>query len=249
MVTRRARHTVLLGQRGRSLSGATGPLRVKRVSPMFDVRSLKWLMVGVFVGLAFLAIGSLAKTPARKVTPTTSPAPATHARQEERGDAGLRIECRNDDECIKTSLSDWNDGQGPLRRKFLRVRVYNDGTRTAEHCRVLLRGVSEVTPNGPVSADYKGPGLLLWSGDGSRSVDTKSIRRNGNPEVVDLFYTVHHPAGDKIYLKDERYSAFLKFGRSYDFEIVVISGDTNSVAENVRVRFGPLWDDFEVVDE
>jgi hypothetical protein len=206
----------------------------------------RWAFVGVFIGFGFIAVGSVAKWPTQSPAPSTSPARDGDDHVPETTDAGLRIECRNDDECIKTSESDWQDGQGPLRRKFLRVRVYNDGPRTAKGCRVTLRGVTEITPNGTLATDYEGPGLLIWSGDRSAGSEGKSIRLNGNPEVADLFYTVLNPAGDEIHLKDERYGSFLKFGRWYTFEVVATAEGLRAVSKNIQVRFGPTWNDFEV---
>jgi hypothetical protein len=215
---------------------------------MNEVRNLRWFFVGVSIGLVLFAIGALVSSTRGFAPPTsTSPARVGDAAVPRTVDAGLRIECRNDDECIQSSHSDWNDGRGPLRRKFLRMRIYNDGPRTAEGCRVTLRGITEVMPNGLMSTAYDGRSLLIWSGDRSARHEGKVIRRNANPEVADLFYTVHHPGGDEIYLKDEGYGSFLGFGKTYFFEVVASAGSGGAVGKNIKVRFGPTWDDFEVV--
>lgn len=207
----------------------------------------RWIFVGAFIGVGLIAAGSAVKRPTHIPAPPTGPARDGDDHVPEATEAGLRIECRNDDECIKTSESDWGDGQGSLRRKFLRVRVYNDGPRTAKGCTVSLRSVTEITPNGTLATDYEGPGFLIWAGARSAGSEGKSIRLNGNPEVADLFYTVRNPAGDEIHLKDERYSSFLKFGRWYNFEIVATAEGLRPVSKTIKVRFGPTWDDFEVV--
>jgi hypothetical protein len=159
----------------------------------------------------------------------------------------LRIECRNDDECIRTSERNWNDGQGPRRRRFLRIRIYNDGLATAKNCTVTLASVTEITSNGTSATDFDGPSLLIWSNEGTARTAGKSIRPNANPEVADLFYTVLNPAGDEIHLKDERYSSFLRFGRRYNFEVVASAEGLQAVTKNIKVAFGPRWNDFEVV--
>ena len=164
-------------------------------------------------------------------------------------DAGLRIECRNDDQCIQGSESDWNDGRGRLRRRFLRVRVYNDGPETAQGCRVTLRSIAEILPDGLRSIDYKRPSLLIWARDRSARPEGKVIPFNTDPESVDLFYTVHHPAADEIYLKDAAYDSFLKFGKSYNFEVVATAIGTRAVSKHIKVRFGLTWDDFAVVSD
>src|SRR5262249_7920379 len=116
---------------------------------MFRSRCLWWLINVVLVGLITLAVGVLAWVPTPGVRPPASRAGGGDDAEPEAVAPGLRIECRNDDDCIRTSEADWGDGQGRLRRKFLRVRVYNDGPRAAAGCRVTLRGVTEVTPSGP----------------------------------------------------------------------------------------------------
>lgn len=212
-------------------------------------RAVKWLLAGVLFGLVPIAIGLGAGRSLQNAVPTTSPTLIDHANEFETVDSGLRLDCRNDEECVRTSKVDWNDGQGPLPRKFLRVRLYNDGPRTVEGCGVKLAGITEITPNGLMPTDYEGPGLLIWSGDPSTKPEGKNIRSNANPEIADLFYTVHHPSGDKIYLKDQRYGSFLKFGRWYNFELVATVGDAKTVSKRLKVRFGPTWDDFEVVTD
>src|ERR1700738_2990116 len=162
------------------------------VSAMIQVKNLRWFFAGVSIGLVLIAIGALVSS-TRGFAPPTSPAQVGDAAAPEAKVAGLRIECRNDDECIQNSDSDWDDGRGPLRRKFLRVRVYNDGPRPAEGCRVTLLDVTAILPNGLTSTNYKGPRLLIWAGDRSAKHEGKVIRRGANPEVADLFYTVHHP--------------------------------------------------------
>jgi hypothetical protein len=215
---------------------------------MNEVRNLRWFFVGVSIGLVLIAVGAMVNSPRDFARPTSSPQVGDSA-VTETVDTGLRIECRNDDECIQTSENDWNDGRGPLRRKFLRVRVYNDGPRLAEGCRVTLRGITEIMPDGLMTTAYDGPRLLIWSGDRSAKREGKVIRRNANPEVADLFYTVHHPGGDQIYLKEEGYGSFLRFGKTYSFEVVANAESGEAVGKNIKVRFGPAWDDFEVLSD
>jgi hypothetical protein len=178
-----------------------------------------------------------------------SPAQVGDAAVADPGEAGLRIECRNDDESIKTSEIDWKDGEGLLRRKFLRVRVYNDSPRAVRECRVILQRVTEAMPGGPSPTDHDGPSLLIWSGDRSANQAGKVIRRNANPEVADLFYTVRRPSGGEIHLKDEAYSSFLRFGRWYDFDVVATATNMKPAHKTIKVRFGPSWDDFEVLSK
>jgi hypothetical protein len=205
---------------------------------MFEGRNLRWLIVGMLVGFVSIAVGALAGRPTPVIGPPPSPARGGDAAESEAVAAGLRIECRNDGECVKTSEADWGDGRGTLRRRFLRVRVYNDGPRAADGCRVTLRGVTEVTPGGLLPTGYDGPGLLLWSGEGAADLQGRRIAPNGNPEVADLFYTVHHPGGDTIHLKDQGYGSFLRFGRWYEFEVVATAANMGAVGRRFRVRFG-----------
>ena len=110
---------------------------------MLDERNLKWVIVGVFVGLVSVAIVILPRRPTPSFVPSMGPVPAGDTAGLETAGTGLRIECRDDDECVNTSKDDWNDGQGPLPRKFLRVLLYNDGPQTAEGCVVTMRAVTE----------------------------------------------------------------------------------------------------------
>jgi hypothetical protein len=69
------------------------------------------------------------------------------------------------------------------------------------------------------------------------------------PAVADLLYTVHHPSGDQIVLKDERYSTFLRYDTTYRFRLVVTAEGEGAVEEAVVVRFGAAWDEVEVLGE
>jgi hypothetical protein len=213
---------------------------------MYKRPSLRWLYIGAMFWVVFLAAGTAIKRWVHSAAPMTSPADAHDEHAAETTESGLRIECRNDDESIKMTESDWKDGRGLLKRKFLRVRVYNDTPQTAKKCKVMLQNVTEVTPKGTVATDYEGPGLLIWSGDASADRKGRSIRGNANPEVADLFYTVFNPAGDDIYLKEGKYSSHLKFGRRYNFEVIATAEGLRPVIKNIEVVFGPTWKDFEV---
>lgn len=214
---------------------------------MYGFSYPRWFTLGVAIGLTSIVLGNLAVKRPRRPTPPASPVLAGDAPEVGTAAPGLRIECRNDAGCVKASESDWKDGRGPLRRKFLRVQVYNDGPRAVDGCRVTLRDVTEVTPGGVRPTDYDGPRLVVWSGDRSTKAEGRRVRSNADPEVADLFYTVHHPSGDEIRLKDEGYSDVLKFGRWYTFEVVATANDAAAVSKSIQVRFGPTWDDFEVV--
>jgi hypothetical protein len=214
---------------------------------MYKGSSLRWLYIGAIVWVVFLVAGTAIKRWVQNAAPAISQAHADDDHAAEATESGLRIECRNDDECIRMSESDWNDGRGLLKRKFLRVRIYNDSPRTAKECKVTLRNVTEVTPKGTVATDYEGPGLLIWSGDPLADRKGKSIRGNANPEVADLFYTVFNPAGDEIYLKEGKYSSSLKLGRRYNFEVIATAEGLRPVIKNIGVVFGSTWKDFEVV--
>lgn len=215
---------------------------------MIAVRNLRWFFVGVSIGLILMGVEALVSS-TKGYARHPSPAPVGDIGMQDRVVAGLRIECRNDDECLHTSRNDWNDGRGPALRKFLRLRVYNDGHRPAEGCSVTLQSITEITPTGLVSTNFAGPCLLIWSGDQSARREGKVIRQNANPEVVDLCYTVHHPGGDEIYVKDDRYDSFLRFGKSYRFEVVATGESVEAVRKNINVKFGPTWGDVEVVSD
>ena len=214
---------------------------------MHGIRNLGWFAVGLLVGLLSIAVATQAMKVTHGLAQATSPDSAGDPGGLDVERAELRIECRNDAECIKTSVIDRKDSRGALPRKFLRVRVYNDGSRTARGCRVTLRDVTEITPIGIVPTDYNGPSPLIWSGDRLASCEGKSIRPNANPAVVDLFYTTHRPVGDEITMKDQQYGMFLKFGRWYRFEIVASAENAKPASRTVTIRFGPSWEDFEVV--
>jgi hypothetical protein len=208
---------------------------------------LRWVIVGGLIGLGLYVCESVVRIASHSSIRSRTSAQRNEVVVPETECIGLRIECRNDDECMKTSESNWNDGQGPRRRKFLRVRIYNDGPTTAKNCTVTLASVTEITSNGTLATDFDGSSLLIWSSEGTTRTEGKSIRPNGNPEVADLFYTVLNPAGDEIYLKDERYSSFLRFGRRYNFEVIARAEGLQAVTKNIKVQFGPRWNDFEVV--
>jgi hypothetical protein len=214
---------------------------------MHKVGNMTWTGVGAAVGVALFVTWMLIDPSGRVVATATIPDPAGGVGSESPG--GLRVECRNDDESFRTSATDWEDGNGPRRRRFLRIRVYNDGPRTALGCLLTLRKVTEITPGGSGPTDYAGPGLLIWSGDSSASHAGKSLRRNSNPEVADLLYTVQDPDRDRILLKDEKYSPFLKYGKSYNFEVIATSENVSGIIKCIKVRFGGTWDDFEVLGD
>jgi len=207
----------------------------------------RWFTLGVAIGLTSIVLGNLAVKRPRRPTPPASPVLAGDAPEGGEAAPGLRIECRNDAGCVKASESDWNDGRGPLRRKFLRVQVYNDGPSAVDGCRVTLRDVTEVTPGGVRPTEYDGPRRLVWSGDRAAKAEGRRVRSNADPGVADLFYTVHHPSGDEILLKDEGYSDVLKFGRWYIFEVEATANNAAAVGKRIKVRFGQTWDAFEVV--
>jgi hypothetical protein len=213
---------------------------------MLHVKQLRWFVLGLFLGLLVLGSGFLVRR-TQEHAALASPAQAGDADVPGIARPRLRIECGNDDECIQSSEDDWTDGRGPLRRRFLRLRIYNDGPGIAEACKVTLRDVTEALAGSLRSTRYKGPSTLIWPGDPLANQEGKSIGAKGKPEVVDLLYTVHAPGGDEIYLKNEQYSKVLKFGRLYKFEVAVSTRGTEAVEKDVMVRFGPTWDDIEVV--
>ena len=213
---------------------------------MFTIRGLCGVLLGMLVGCLLASLGSVLASRSIRVpvqTPTASvpdPEPDTPE---------LRVECRNDDRCIKTSEVDWKDGQGALKRKFLRVLVYNDSPDTAEACMVLLRSVSVVTQDGVTPSGYDAPGLLIWSGEGSARKRGWDIPPGPQPGVADLLFTVHRPTGDLLVLKDEGYGSSLKLNTTYRFRLVVTAEGVGAVHKSVVVRFGAAWDDFEVLSE
>jgi hypothetical protein len=209
--------------------------------------NFRWFLTSALFGFGMFAVGTFVRGPSQSTAPVASQARDGVDDQPESIDGGLLLACRNDDECIKTSESDWNDGQGPLWRKFLRVRIYNEGVFTAKGCKVTLRAVLEHTSDGIQAIDYDGPRLLIWSGDPSSRIEGKSIPSNGNPALADLFYTVHKPAGDEIHLKDESYTSSLKFGRTYGFVVIATAEGLRAVRRIIKIRFGQNWNDFEVV--
>ena len=112
---------------------------------MVTIRGLCGVLLGMLIGFLLAILGGVLASRATQVPVQT---PATGVPDPDPDTPVLRIECRNDDRCVKTSEADWKDGQGALKRKFLRVLVYNDGPGTAEACTVLLRSVSVVTQDG-----------------------------------------------------------------------------------------------------
>lgn len=210
---------------------------------MIKTRDILSCAVGIEIGLAVSLICCRPKESLRGEAHLSSLAQAADAEAD-----GLRLECRNDDESIRTSETDWKDGQGPLRRKFLRVRVYNDSQHTVRECKIILRRVTEITPDGPLPTDHEGPSYLVWSGDQSANEAGMVIGRNANPEVADLFYTVSRSTGGEIHMKDEFYGSFLRFGRLYEFEVIATASHMKAVRKIIRVQFGPTWDDFEVLN-
>lgn len=216
---------------------------------MADALNLRWVCLGLFLGFVGIALGTMGMRPRPNTTPPDSPTLAVDDRESETILPSLRIECRNDDECVKTSVVDWKDNQGPLKRKFLRVLVYNDESGTAEDCKLTVRKIAEITPVGRVPVGYHTPGLLAWSGRQSMGPETKSIRRSTGPEVADLLYTVHHPAGDQIFLKDEAHNSLLRYGRWYAFEVVATSVNVREASKTIKVRCGAKWDDVQVLSD
>jgi hypothetical protein len=200
----------------------------------------------MFLGLLVLGAGFLVRR-APDQTALASPARADDADVPGVVHPGLRIECGNDDECIQSSEHDWGDGRGPLPRKFLRLRVSSDLPEIADTCSVTLRDVTEVVPGGLRPTEYEGPSRLLRPADPSANRDGKPVGAKGKPHVFDLLYTVHAPGKDEIYLKDERYSTFLKFGKLYKFEVAASTRGTDVVHKDILVRFGPTLSDIEVV--
>jgi hypothetical protein len=213
---------------------------------MLHVKHLRWFLLGLFLGLLVFGAGFLVRQ-THDHSVLASPAHAGDADVPGIARPRLRIECGNDDECLQSSEDDWKDGRGPLRRRFLRLRIYNDGPGIAEACRVTLRDVTEVLARSLRSTRYKGPSPLIWPGDPAPNRAGKSVAAKGKPEVVDLLYTVKAPGGDEIYVKDAQYSKFLKFGRLYKFEVAASTRGEEVVEKDILVRFGPTWDDIEVV--
>jgi hypothetical protein len=213
---------------------------------MVTIRGLCGVLLGMLIGFLLAILGGVLASRATQVPVQT---PATGVPDSEPDTPELRVECRNDDRCIKTSEADWKDGQGALKRKFLRVLVHNDGPGTAEACTVLLRSVSVVTPEGVTPSGYDAPGLLIWSGEGSARKRGWDIPPGPQPGVADLLFTVHRPTGDLLVLKDEGYGSFLKLNTTYRFRLVVTAEGVGAVYKSVVVRFGTAWDDFEVMSK
>jgi hypothetical protein len=213
-------------------------------------RSLSGVLLGMMIGLLAVAGGiALAFRPTTGWTRPPDQAPVSDVSYPGSDNPPLSVECRNDNRCVKTSEADWKDGQGPLKRKFLRVLIYNDGPHAAEACTVTLRSVTVVTPGGVVPSDYDASGLLIWSGERSPRQQGWDIPPGPEPGVADLLYTVHRPSGDQIVLKDEGYGSFLRNNTTYRFRLVVTAEGVGAVHKSVVVRFGAAWDDFEVLSE
>jgi hypothetical protein len=215
----------------------------KTVSP-------NWFTLGLIMIVLAIAIKVLVKKPIPSLASQTSSRQDSHADVHEPDAEAprLRLECRNDNDCIRISEIDWNDGQGALHRKFLRILVYNDnpGT-TAEGCKVTLRSLTEITPIGVLRTEYNTPGLLIWSGDDAAKEEGRSIPHNVHPVIIDLFYTVNMPSGDQVYLKDHKNNLFLKYNKSYKFEIVATAENAKPIVKEIKVRFGQAWQDFDVL--
>ena len=213
---------------------------------MVTIRELCGVLLGMLIGFLLAIPGGILASRATQVPVQT---PATGVPNPDPDTPVLRIECRNDDRCVKTSEADWKDGQGALKRKFLRLLVYNDRPDTAEACMVLLRSVSVVTQDGVTPSGYDAPGVLIWSREGSARKRGWDIPPGPQPGVADLLFTVHRPTGDLLVLKDEGYSSFLKLNTTYRFRLVVTAEGVRAVYKSVVVRFGTAWDDFEVLSE
>ncbi len=213
---------------------------------MVTIRELCGVLLGMLIGFLIAILGGILASRATQVPVQTS---ATGVPIPDPDTPVLRIDCRNDVRCIKTSEADWKDGQGVLKRKFLRLLVYNDSPNTAGACMVLLRSVSVVTQDGVMPSGYDTPGVLIWSREGSARKQGWDIPPGPQPGVADLLFTVHRPTGDLLVLKDEGYSSFLKLNATYRFQLVVTAEGVRAVDKNVVVRFGTAWDDFEVLSE
>jgi hypothetical protein len=217
---------------------------------MVTIRGLCGVLLGMLIGFLLAILGGiLASRSTQAWSRVPVQTPATGVPDPDPDTSVLRIECRNDDRCVKTSEADWKDGQGALKRKFLRVLVYNDSPETAEACMVLLRSVSVVTQDGVTPSGYDAPGLLIWSGEGSARKRGWDVPPGPQPGVADLLFTVHRPTGDLLVLKDEGYGSFLKLNTTYRFRLVVTAEGVGAVYKSVVVRFGTAWDDFEVLSE
>jgi hypothetical protein len=217
---------------------------------MATIRGLCGVLLGMLIGFLLAILGGiLASRSTQAWSRVPVQTPATGVPDPDPDTSVLRIECRNDDRCVKTSEADWKDGQGALKRKFLRVLVYNDSPETAEACMVLLRSVSVVTQDGVTPSGYDAPGLLIWSGEGSARKRGWDVPPGPQPGVADLLFTVHRPTGDLLVLKDEGYGSFLKLNTTYRFRLVVTAEGVGAAYKSVVVRFGTAWDDFEVMSE
>ena len=217
---------------------------------MVTIRELCGVLLGMLIGFLLAILGGiLASRSTQAWSRVPVQTPVTGVPDPDPDTLVLRIECRNDDRCVKTSEADWKDGQGVLKRKFLRVLVYNDSPDTAEACMVLLRSVSVVTQDGVMPSGYDAPGLLIWSGEGSARKRGWDVPPGPQPGVADLLFTVHRPTGDLLVLKDEGYGSSLKLNTTYRFRLVVTSEGVRAVYKSVVVRFGTAWDDFEVLSE
>jgi hypothetical protein len=217
---------------------------------MVTFRALGVTLLTMFVAFLLVILGAdlgvrrtncSAPVPVQSVaTGVPDPEPAT---------PGLRVRCRNDERCVKTTEVDWKDGQGPIKRRFLRLLVYNNGPGTAEACTVQLRSVTAVTRDGVTPSAFNAPSLLIWSGERSARGQGWDITAGLEPGIADLLYTVHQPSGDVIVLKDESYSSKLRFDTTYRFELVVTGENARAVYKTVMVRFGTAWNDFQVLSD